>query len=148
MIFAFILSSSPRYVTCHRASSNIPQSQQPTTSPVEIHQPRSDSSDPPQTLRRTMHPSQHLTVRFLVSGSGTWTTEFLGFASSVIGNQQCSVVLYKRTLQLVLAELIDVLLVVGDNGLGDSLTDSVDLGSVTTTSNSDSDVDTGELIDS
>lgn len=42
--------------------------------------------------------------------------------------------------------LIDVLLVVGDDGLGDSLTDGVDLGSVTTTGDTDADVDTGELV--
>jgi hypothetical protein len=42
--------------------------------------------------------------------------------------------------------LVDVLLVVGDNGLGDGLTDGVDLGGVTTTSDADADVDTGELV--
>ena len=42
--------------------------------------------------------------------------------------------------------LIDVLLVVGDDGLGDGLTDGVDLGSVTTTSDANTDVDTGELV--
>ena len=42
--------------------------------------------------------------------------------------------------------LIDVLLVVGDDGLGDRLTDGVDLGSVTTTGDTDADVDTGELV--
>ena len=39
--------------------------------------------------------------------------------------------------------LIDVLLVVGDDGLGDGLTDSVDLRGVTTTANTDTDVDVG-----
>lgn len=42
--------------------------------------------------------------------------------------------------------LVNVLLVVGDDGLGDSLTDGVDLGSVTTTGDTDADVDTGELV--
>lgn len=42
--------------------------------------------------------------------------------------------------------LVNVLLVVGDDGLGNSLTDGVDLGDVTTTSNADADVDTGELV--
>lgn len=42
--------------------------------------------------------------------------------------------------------LIDVLLVVGDDGLGDGLTDGVDLGGVTTTGDADADVDTGELV--
>jgi hypothetical protein len=42
--------------------------------------------------------------------------------------------------------LIDVLLVVGDDGLGDGLADGVDLGGVTTTGDTDTDVDTGELV--
>lgn len=42
--------------------------------------------------------------------------------------------------------LIDVLLVVGDDGLGDGLTDGVDLGGVTTTGDADTDVDTSELV--
>lgn len=39
--------------------------------------------------------------------------------------------------------LVDVLLVVGDQALGDGLSDGVDLGSVTTTGDSDADVDCG-----
>lgn len=42
--------------------------------------------------------------------------------------------------------LVNVLLVVGDDRLGDGLTDGVDLGSVTTTGDTDADVDTGELV--
>ena len=42
--------------------------------------------------------------------------------------------------------LIDKLLVVGDNGLGDGLTDGVDLRCVSTASNSDADIDVGELL--
>lgn len=42
--------------------------------------------------------------------------------------------------------LIDVLLVVGDDGLGDGLTDGVDLRGVTTTGDADADVDTSELV--
>lgn len=43
--------------------------------------------------------------------------------------------------------LVDVLLVVGDEGLGDGLADGVDLGSVTTTGDADADVDVGELVE-
>jgi len=43
--------------------------------------------------------------------------------------------------------LVDILLVVGNDGLGDSLTDGVDLGGVTTTGDADADVDTGELVE-
>jgi hypothetical protein len=42
--------------------------------------------------------------------------------------------------------LIDVLLVVGDDGLGDGLADGVDLGGVTTAVDADADVDAGELV--
>ena len=42
--------------------------------------------------------------------------------------------------------LVNVLLVVGDDGLGDGLADGVDLRGVTTTGNADADVDTGELV--
>jgi hypothetical protein len=51
--------------------------------------------------------------------------------------------LHKRLLELVLCVLVDVLLVVGDNGLCDCLTDSVNLRSVTTTGNANADVDVG-----
>jgi len=43
--------------------------------------------------------------------------------------------------------LIDELLVVGDNGLRDGLTDGVDLGCVATTGDSNADVDVGELVE-
>lgn len=44
--------------------------------------------------------------------------------------------------------LIDVFLVISDKGLGDCLTDGIDLGSVTTTADADTDVDIGELVES
>jgi hypothetical protein len=43
--------------------------------------------------------------------------------------------------------LVDELLVVGDEGLGNGLTDGVDLGGVTTTGDADADVDVGELVE-
>lgn len=49
-------------------------------------------------------------------------------------------------LQLVLGVLVNVLLVVGDEGLGDGLADGVDLRGVTTTGDTDTDIDTGELV--
>jgi hypothetical protein len=53
----------------------------------------------------------------------------------------------KGLLEGVLGVLINELLVVGNNRLGDGLTDGVDLGCVSTTGNSDSDVDIGELVE-
>lgn len=43
--------------------------------------------------------------------------------------------------------LVDVLLVVGDEGLGDGLADGVDLGGVATAGDADADVDVGELVE-
>jgi hypothetical protein len=43
--------------------------------------------------------------------------------------------------------LVNELLVVGNNRLGDGLADGVDLGDVTTTADTDTDVDTGELVE-
>lgn len=43
--------------------------------------------------------------------------------------------------------LVDKLLVVGDNRLSDSLTDSVDLRSMTTSSDTDADIDFGESLE-
>ena len=53
----------------------------------------------------------------------------------------------KRLLQCVLAVLINELLVVCNNRLGNCLTNSVNLGSMSTTSNSDANVDTRELVE-
>lgn len=44
--------------------------------------------------------------------------------------------------------LIDKLLVVGNDGLGDGLTDGINLRSVSTTSNSNADVDAGKFVES
>lgn len=74
------------------------------------------------------------------------TSELLGLSPTVIGNEQVAVVLDKSSLQLVLGVLINVLLVVGDDGLGDSLTDGIDLRSVTTTGDTDTDIDTSKLV--
>lgn len=43
--------------------------------------------------------------------------------------------------------LVDELLVVGDQRLGNGLTDGVDLRSLTTTGDADTDVDVGELVE-
>jgi len=88
-----------------------------------------------------------LTVRFLVSGSGTWTTELLGFTPSVIRNQERSVVLHEGLFQLVLGILVDVFLVVCDDRLGDGLSNSVDLRDVASTGDADTDVNFGEFVE-
>ena len=76
------------------------------------------------------------------------TSEFLGLSPTVIGNEEGTVILDQSTLELVLGVLVDVLLVVGDDRLGDSLTDSINLRSLTTTRDTDTDIDTSELVGS
>lgn len=80
------------------------------------------------------------------SRSSTSTTEFLWFWSSRISNQQGSVVRSESLLQFVLGLFVNVLLVVSDQTLSDSLSDGVDLRDVTTTGDLNSDVDVGELV--
>lgn len=88
-----------------------------------------------------------LTVGLLETRTGTFSSEFLRLAASVVGDEEGPVVLDEGLLQLVLGILVDVLLVVGDYGLGDGLSDGVDLGCVTTTGDADADVDTGEFVE-
>jgi len=86
------------------------------------------------------------TVGFLVSRPGTRTTKLLGLTPPIIRDQQCSIILHERLLQLVLGVFIHVFLVVGDNALGDRLTDGIDLRRVTAAGDPDPDIDLGELV--
>ena len=81
--------------------------------------------------------------RTLVTGASTGTTELLGLAPPVVGNEQCAVVLDESLLELVLGVLVDVFLVVGDDGFGDGLTDGVDLRGVTSAGDAHANVDVG-----
>lgn len=105
--------------------------------------PLSSLSPPP---RASKPEKNRLTVRLLVPGAGTWTTKLLGLAPPVVGNEQCAVVLDEGLLELVLGMLVDVLLVVGDDGFGNGLADGVDLRGVTTTRDADANVDIGKLV--
>ena len=75
------------------------------------------------------------------SGRGTsrwWVRERL------TGDEEGAVVRDELVLDLLLRGLVDVLLVVGDDGLADRLADGVNLGDVATTADADADVDVGE----
>lgn len=67
--------------------------------------------------------TQHLTIRLLVAGASTWTTKLLGLAAARVGNQQGAVIVDQDASNLLLGGLVDKLLVEGDDGLGDCLTD-------------------------
>ena len=86
----------------------------------------------------------NLTVGLLVSCSGSGTSKLLGLVPPGVSDQQGAVVLDKDVLDLLLALLINVLLVVGDQGLGESLSDGVDLGHVTTSLHADADINVGK----
>lgn len=113
---------------------------------LETSQPRS-----PLSLSLSKHQfrppfSYRLTVRLLEARASTLTTELLGLAATVVGNEESAVVLGQGLLEGVLAVLVDVFLVVGDQGLGDGLADGVDLRGVATTADANADVDLGELV--
>ena len=97
---------------------------------------------PPPLLPTPTHTT-HLTVGFLVPRTCAWTAKLLGLAPPVVGNEECAVVLYEGLLELVLRVLVDVFLVIGDDGLGDGLTDGVDLRGVATTGDAHTDIDVG-----
>lgn len=93
-----------------------------------------------------MKAKSTLTVRLLESGSGTTTTKLLWLHSSGVSNQQGLVERSEDLLQFVLRGLVNVFLVVGNQTLGNSLSDGVNLGNVTTAGNLNSDVDVLELV--
>lgn len=92
-------------------------------------------------------PPKNLSVRLLVSGSGTGSTKLLGLHSSGIGNQQSSVERSEGLLELVLGLLVDKLLVESNETLGNGLSDGVNLGHVSSTGHLDSDVNVGKLVE-
>jgi len=85
-------------------------------------------------------------VRLLETRSGTVSSELLGLASARVSNEESLVVLDKEFLKLALALLIVVLLVVGDDGLGDSLADGHHLGAGTTSVDAHADVEVLEAV--
>lgn len=91
---------------------------------------------------------ERLSVRLLETGSGTTTTELLGLAATVIGDKEGTVELDEGLLEHVLAVLVDELLIIGNQRLGNSLTDGINLGGVTTARDADADVDVRELVES
>lgn len=88
----------------------------------------------------------YLSVRLLEASSCTSSSELLRLASSWVSNQEGSIVLKKKVLDFLLGGLVDVLLVVGNDGLGNGLPDSVDLGDVSTTLHSATEVKPRELL--
>merc|ERR1712194_417578 len=88
---------------------------------------------------------ENLTVGLLEAGAGTTSAELLRLAATRVRDDEGLVVGGQGILDLLLGGLINVLLVEGDESAGDSLTDSVDLGNVTSTLNTDLEVQRSPL---
>ncbi|KAG6549791.1 hypothetical protein Mapa_008772 [Marchantia paleacea] len=71
--------------------------------------------------------NQKSTVRLLESGTSSPSSEFLRLAATRVGNKKSSVVTNKQVLDLFLGLLINVLLVIGNQGLSNTLPNSVNL---------------------
>ncbi len=80
------------------------------------------------------------------ASTGTSTTEFLGLHPSGVRNEQCSVIRNEFLLQFHCAVRVDVFGVVGDDGLGDGLSDRVHLRGVSSTLYPHTDVKHGECV--
>ena len=111
------------------------------------HQPNPTPHKTPSCCSVVRHPLLPLTVGLLEPGAGTGTTELLGLATAVIGHQEGAVEGGEGRLEHVLAVLVDVLLVVGDQGLGDGLAHRVHLRGVAAACDPHADVDLGELVE-
>lgn len=74
------------------------------------------------------------------------TTELLGLRATSVGDQEVTVVGNEELAELKSRSSVVVLGVVSDKRLGDSLADSVDLRSGTTTRDTEADVDGRELV--
>lgn len=87
-------------------------------------------------------------VRFLLSRSGSSTTEFLGFASSRISNQHRSIVRREYFFNFTFGLFIDEFLVESNDTFANSLTDGIDLRSVTSSSHSYSNIEISKSLTS
>ena len=87
-----------------------------------------------------------LTVRLLVAGTGTGATKLLWFAATRVGNQERAVVLHQQLLDFLLGGLVNVLLVVGDNGFCNGLADGVQLRDLAAARDAHADVEDGGLV--
>ena len=81
-----------------------------------------------------------LTIGHLPPDTGTLTTELLWLHPSWIGNKEGPVVLHKDLLDFGLGLLVNILLIIGNDGLADGLADSIDLANMTTTVDAKADV--------
>merc|ERR1719162_1374588 len=86
------------------------------------------------------------TVGLLETSTSGAPTELLRLTATWVCNEERAVIAYEDIPDLFLGCLIDVLLVVGNNALGDSLADSIYLASEATTLAADLDVNLPPLL--
>ncbi len=87
-----------------------------------------------------MQYSLRLTVRLLVAGTSARAAELLGLAASGVSDKEGSIICYEEVLDGLLGSLINELLGVSDDALGDGLTDSVHLRGGSTALDADANV--------
>ena len=80
-------------------------------------------------------------IGLLETRSSALTTELLGLAASGVGDKEGLVVLEEEFLELTLGGLVVVLLIVGDETLGNGLTDGQNLRARTTSTDADAHVE-------
>jgi len=113
---------------------------------MEIANPRKKIEQRKCTNNQPTLNASFSTVRFLEPRASAATTELLGLAAPGIGDEQRPVISDEDVLDLLLGLLVDVLLVEGDEGLGDALPDGVDLGGVPAAAHADAHVSSGESV--
>merc|ERR1719198_1345877 len=98
---------------------------------------------PNQAKAQTQQLSQRprLTVGLLEASAGAATTELLRLDTPGVSDDEAAVVRGQDVLDLLLGGLIDELLVVGHDALGNGLADGVDLRSETSALHADPDVE-------
>jgi hypothetical protein len=70
-----------------------------------------------------LRQTSNLTVRLLVASASAGTTVLLGLTTAAVSNKEAAVVRDKEVLDLLLGDLVNVLLVESNDGLGKSLAD-------------------------
>ena len=87
-----------------------------------------------------------LTVRLLVACACRGTSKLLWLAPSRVSYEESAVVRKEDVLNFVLGTLVNVLLVVSNQGLGNGLANGVNLARLAATLAPDTDVDVGKTI--
>lgn len=82
----------------------------------------------------------------MVPRTGALSTELLRLAATRVRDKKGPVVGKQLVLEYLLGRLVDELLVVSDDALGDSLADGVDLRRVTTAGDAQANVDVSEAL--